>query len=276
MDISVIVLCYNQAASLARALDSVLEQQFDGSMEIVVADDCSTDGTLAVARDYEQRYPEVVRVLDRSHNLGLRANYFDALDQCRGRYIADCAGDDFWVDPLKLQKQFEVMERHPEVTLVHTEWRMSDPDGSHPRPRAAFAAPDNLVEALLRHDRSAMIHLSTALYRKAAFDAVDAVAPHLFRDPRNRCEDLPIVVALAATGKVVWMPEVTLNYCVGHTSVSNPPTPRSILRQYSANLYQTWRLAAYFGVPQRKLLPYYLRTLRYLAATAAHALHFRR
>ena len=57
---------------------------------------------------------------------GIIDNYFDTLLDCRGRYIADCAGDDFWIDPLKLEKEVNILEQHPEVTLVHTAFNYFD------------------------------------------------------------------------------------------------------------------------------------------------------
>lgn len=273
IDISVIILSYNQVDTIGRALDSVLAQKVDCAMEIVVADDCSTDGTDRVVSEYIRRYPERIRLLPRQSNMGLRANYFDALDHCRGRYIADCAGDDFWTDPLKLQKQFALLESHPEVTLVHTDWQVSNLDGSNPQPFSerphkefGFTPAGELVVPLLRHDRRAMIHLSTALYRKDIFDRIDTEAPQLFRDPLNRCEDLPIEVVMAASGCIAYIPDITLNYCSGHTSVSNPADPGRIFDQYWANLYQTHALAEHFHIVERELTDYYTTTLLYLAA----------
>ena len=72
--------------------------------------------------DYDKRYPQI-RLFSNQQNKGVVDNYFDCLLACKGKYIADCAGDDFWVDPEKLEKEVCVMEQHPQVTMVITNWR---------------------------------------------------------------------------------------------------------------------------------------------------------
>ncbi len=120
--ISVIVVTYNQEDTIGRTLDSILMQQCHVPYEIVIGEDCSTDNTLAVCRQYAEQHPDIIRILANQVNKGVINNYFDCMLQCRGEYIADCAGDDFWSDPQKLEKEVLVLESDPSVTLVHTAW----------------------------------------------------------------------------------------------------------------------------------------------------------
>jgi glucosyltransferase len=101
--ISVIVATYNQEDTIARTLDSVLMQQCHVPIEIILGEDCSTDGTLAVCQRYADEHPDVIRLIANKQNKGLVDNYFDCMLAAQGKYIADCAGDDFWTDPLKLE-----------------------------------------------------------------------------------------------------------------------------------------------------------------------------
>jgi glycosyltransferase involved in cell wall biosynthesis len=128
-DISVGIVTYNHEPYLAQALDSVLEQEVSCSYEIVVYEDCSTDNTRQIALDYQRRFPDRIRVVYSERNLGVAENVRRGLPACRGRYLAGLDGDDFWTDPLKLQKQFEALEARPGVNLCITRGHRLMPDG---------------------------------------------------------------------------------------------------------------------------------------------------
>lgn len=225
--ISIIVVCYNQQDTIARTLDSILAQQDCSPFEILVSDDCSADSTAEIARKYASKYPELIKVHVNEHNLGVQKNYFDAMRRAEGIYIADCAGDDYWCDPLKLAKEEKVLDAYPEVTLVHTGWEYEYPDGSslHFSP-ADDPRPDNLLsrDALIQHlcgTVKPFIHLCTSLYRKKPIlDALEK-NPDIFLNPDYRCEDLQVSAAAAAAGNIAFIPDVTLRYSVGHNSISS-------------------------------------------------------
>lgn len=224
MDISVIVVTYNQEDTIARTLDSILAQKTSASFEIIIGDDCSTDGTGEICREYAAKYPDRIVYLRRESNLGVVANYFDCIAKARGRLLADCAGDDFWVDDAKLQRQFEVMVSDPEVSLVATRWLCIDGnDGNisapeNPCPPGTYARRELLVPIFTQ---KAVIHLCTALYRRNIITRAVAAFPDIFLDNRFSCEDRQIILAMAAEGKVVVLPQVTLHYSVGHDSISH-------------------------------------------------------
>ena len=121
--VSVMCICYNQVDYVADALDSFLAQETSFPFEILVNDDASTDGTTEVLLDYERRFPERVRVVTHEENQYSKGIYpwgTFLLPRARGRYVALCEGDDFWCDPTKLQRQFDVMEADPSLTAcVH-------------------------------------------------------------------------------------------------------------------------------------------------------------
>ena len=101
--ISVVVVTYNQAATIGRTLDSILMQQCHVPFEIVIGEDCSTDDTRAICQNYAEKHPDIIRLICNERNKGIVDNYYDCLLTCRGKYIADCAGDDFWIDTQKLE-----------------------------------------------------------------------------------------------------------------------------------------------------------------------------
>jgi glycosyltransferase involved in cell wall biosynthesis len=112
--VSVCMITYNHEAFIAQAVESVLMQQTDFAVELVIGEDCSTDGTRAIVCDFGERYPARIRLRLPERNQGMQANGLATLKECRGQYIALLDGDDYWTDPNKLQKQVDFLEGHPE------------------------------------------------------------------------------------------------------------------------------------------------------------------
>jgi glycosyltransferase involved in cell wall biosynthesis len=107
------MIAYQHSPYIRQAIESILSQDVDFPVELVIGDDCSTDGTAAICEQVAQQDPRV-RLLPREHNLGVMPNFKRSLLACRGQYIAVCEGDDYWTDPLKLRKQVAFLEDHPE------------------------------------------------------------------------------------------------------------------------------------------------------------------
>ena len=121
--VSVLCTAYNHEAYIRDALESFLAQKTDFPFEIIVNDDASPDGTAAIIREYESKYPDIIRAFYQEKNLysqNIDAYHHFLYRESRGRYIAICEGDDFWSDPEKLQRQVHFMEAHPEYSAcVH-------------------------------------------------------------------------------------------------------------------------------------------------------------
>jgi glycosyltransferase involved in cell wall biosynthesis len=115
--VSVLMISYNHEAYIAQAIDSVLAQTTDFDVEIVIGEDCSTDGTRRIALDYQRRHPGRIRVLAREKNLGMLPNLVDTYQNCRGQYIALLEGDDYWCDPLKLKSQVELLDARSDFAI---------------------------------------------------------------------------------------------------------------------------------------------------------------
>lgn len=118
LQLSVCIITYNQEKYLPQALDSILNQEHNYSYEIIVGEDCSTDNTRKVLEDYATKYPDIIKPIYNNHNLGLLKNYYNVLSHCNGKYIMECAGDDYWL-PGKVQKQISFMEQNNYVGLCY-------------------------------------------------------------------------------------------------------------------------------------------------------------
>lgn len=224
--ISVVVCTYNQQSTIGRTLDSILAQRCHVPMEVVIGDDHSTDATLTVCRQYAARHPDIVRIVEQASNRGLQNNYFDCLLETRGRYIADCAGDDFWTDPLKLEKQVTVLQQHPEVSMVLTRWNRYDeatglttPGALPPFREAVVDGRKALLPIVTQTDMS-VFHLCTSLYRADVFRKAYDADPELFRNSDFGVEDTQVAFVMALGGSIAYLPDVTLNYSTGHLSAS--------------------------------------------------------
>lgn len=120
--VSICCLTYNHASFIKACLDGFLAQKTDFPIEILVHDDASTDGTDAIIRDYAERYPQIIYPLyedENQYSKGMQ-NEMDIVynyARARGKYIATCEGDDYWTDPLKLQKQVDFLEEHPDYSV---------------------------------------------------------------------------------------------------------------------------------------------------------------
>lgn len=115
--VSISTLTYNHAPFLEEFFESVLAQDYD-NLEIVIGDDCSTDGTREIIKRYQKKYPDMVRPILNERNLGVTKNAQNVLKACRGKYICTIAGDDLLL-PGKIGRQVEVFERDESVNLVY-------------------------------------------------------------------------------------------------------------------------------------------------------------
>lgn len=119
--VSVCVITYNHCNYIKQCLDGILMQQTNFSFEIIVNDDCSTDGTAEIVKEYESKHPQLFKVTYQTENQyskGVRGMFPRfCFPRARGKYIALCEGDDYWTDPLKLQKQVDFLEKNKTYSM---------------------------------------------------------------------------------------------------------------------------------------------------------------
>ena len=205
------VITYNHAKYIARALDSVLCQNVDFPLVIHEVDDCSTDGAQDIIRDYAARHPGVVKPFISKKNIGLRfppqRNFYRGLRTLDGDYMAILEGDDSWTSPDRLRTHVEFLEANPDfVACAHNVLKVFD-DGS----KAQLYISDPVKEV---HDINDLIAL------KSFFHASSLTFRNVFRGnvPRYFREsvscDIFINIAFAQFGKIHYTPEVWSLYQV--------------------------------------------------------------
>lgn len=260
IEVSVIVLTYNQRNTIVRTLDSILAQKCSFQYEIVIGEDASTDDTREVCERYKEKYGDKIVLVANEVNKGIVDNYFDCFDMCRGRFVADCAGDDFWADELKLQKEYDIISSDDEIALVHTAWNYYDEiSGKKSRFLAAKGCEwpsgkvvgRNVLAELLSNKLS--VHLCTAMYRKSVLNDFLNNQTDVIRRKDFMCEDLPIVMALASVGCFYYIDDVTLNYSVSHSSISHEANVGRRVAYLMATIIMKISLADAYGIDRQSL-----------------------
>ncbi len=130
--LSIYCITYNHRNYIVGAIESFLMQKTTFSFKIVIGEDCSTDGTKEIVLEYAKKYPDIIRVITSKKNVGAINNSIRTLNACKGKYIAICEGDDYWTDPLKLQKQVDFLEENPDYSLCFHNTLILYDDKSHP------------------------------------------------------------------------------------------------------------------------------------------------
>lgn len=132
--VSISCITYNHVQYIRQCLDSFLMQKTNFAFEILIHDDCSTDGTTEVIREYEIKYPNIIKPIYEDENQYQQGKPIGSAiwnyPRSSGKYIALCEGDDYWIDPLKLQKQVDFMESHPDYSLCFHDYNQLWPDGN--------------------------------------------------------------------------------------------------------------------------------------------------
>ncbi len=129
--VSICMVTYNHSQWIGQAIEGVLIQKTTFPFELVISDDCSMDNTADIIKRYALDNPSLIRPRFNNSNKGLGNNFPETLNFCRGKYIAICEGDDFWIDPLKLQIQVDYLEKNPEYVMSsHNYYELSEPNKS--------------------------------------------------------------------------------------------------------------------------------------------------
>lgn len=120
--VSVVMITYAHERYIEQAINGVLMQVCDFEVELIITNDCSPDTTDAVIMDIIKTHPKAswIKYIKHDKNIGMMPNFVYTLKEAKGKYIAMCEGDDYWTDPLKLQKQLDFLENNFDYNLITT------------------------------------------------------------------------------------------------------------------------------------------------------------
>lgn len=210
--LSIRVLSYNQERYISQTLDSILNQEHPYPYEIIVCDDASQDSTPRIIAEYASRYKEIVPVL-RKRNIGLIANYFDAVSRCKGEYMMGCAGDDYWL-PDKVYKQIKFMDSHPDVGLCYGDAIKINENGE--RIGVWKGRENNTFESFLK---SNSVPACSICQRSSVVEKYIAeINPN---SKSWKMEDYPLLLWFSLKSKIQYLPEEIVAYRVLEESASH-------------------------------------------------------
>lgn len=209
--VSVICTAYNHAKYIRQCLDGFVMQKTNFKFEVLINDDASTDGTADIIREYEQKYPEIIKPVYQKDNqfsknvpIGKTFLYPNVL----GKYLSECEGDDYWTDPYKLQKQVDFMEKNSDYSIcfhpVKVIWEdKSRPDSIFPSPQKRFNKTTLSLSDLLKHN---FIQTNSVMYRWCLKDKLDLIPEGILP------MDWYIHLLHAREGKIGFLPDVMAVY----------------------------------------------------------------
>lgn len=235
--VSVIVATYNQERTIGRTLDSILAQKTQFSFEIIIGEDASPDdSTRAICEDYASRWPGVVRLMPAAPNKGLLTNYRDCLAQSRGRYVASCAGDDWWHNENKIELQVGFLEENPDYVLSYSGAVIDNIDSGRIREvRVVKLAWD--ADIFLRLIKSNFVIAPTVCFRRDVLSKIDFEE---FVKREYMAEDYPMWLTMSLCGRFHALDCATVTYTQAVGSASNfDSLDRQI--KFSSNILQMQR-----------------------------------
>jgi glycosyltransferase involved in cell wall biosynthesis len=210
--VSINCVTYNHENYISDAIDSFLKQKTKFKYEILIHDDASTDRTVEIIKEYQNKYPDIIKPIFQTENQYIKGVkvYLINVDRAKGKYIANCDGDDFWTDPYKLQKQVDYMEKHPECSIcVHASniVNTSNEEISFNRPSKVdkvFSVGEVIEGGGNLFGTSSMFYRTDLAKNKPDFyDIVPDIS------------DYPVVINLSLLGTVYYMEKVMSSYRVG-------------------------------------------------------------
>lgn len=199
--VSICCITYNHCDFIRQCLDGFIMQKTDFAFEIIVHDDASTDGTTDIVKEYEMKYPKLFKVIIQKENqyskgVNILSNVFSC---ATGKYIAYCEGDDYWTDPLKLQKQVDVMENNRFSICCH-DYVKVDESGRKMSDGCGFKELQINLEDFVRRE-DLILQPLTVLFRRSMFES-DEYAKY------DCAKDITLYYHLLKKGDAFIIPEI--------------------------------------------------------------------
>lgn len=213
MVLSIMIETYNQENFIKQTLESMLIQEYLFPYEIIIGDDCSKDSTPKILDEYAEKYPQI-RVIHNERNLGAMGNFYNVLSQTRGKYIMDCAGDDYWLSD-KVKIQISYLEKHPDIGLCYGKVKYYQQNKNEISEKSFGGPRTKLNELFLGNTIPAL----TVCYRKELVEKYLAEIQPQTKD--WRLEDLPMWLWFAKNSKIKFINKPIAVYRVLEESESH-------------------------------------------------------
>ena len=199
--VSVCMITYGHEKFIEQAISGVLMQECDFEVELIIANDCSPDQTDVVIQNILENHPRAswIKYIKHDKNLGMMPNFIFTMEECKGEFVAMCEGDDYWTDPLKLQKQVDFLETNPDYVLCFHQVSILKTNGEIVDDFIT-KVPENYetIETLARLGN--YIHTPSVVFR-------NVIKEFPFEFEHAPFGDYFLYIMLAELGKLKWLQE---------------------------------------------------------------------
>lgn len=245
--VSIIINTYNHKDYISQAIESALMQETAFPFEIIIGEDESNDGTREICVDYAGKYPNKIRLFLRSRKDVIyingcptgRYNFIENVKSSKGKYVALLPGDDYWTDPLKLQKQVDFLEQNSDFALVFSNLKVVNQDGKFisdayvdaesPRSFQVFHKPPEEFD-IIHLSKGNIIHTPGVLFRNWMLN--ENLPDYMYHVPIG---DWPLHMFTARLGKIKYQDTITAAYRITDSGVFSSS---SKLRRMEMSLLQ--------------------------------------
>lgn len=264
--VSIICLTYNHAPYIRECLDGFMMQETDFTFEVIIHDDASTDGATDIVKEYAAIYPDIIKPIIQTENQYSKHNDFNVimklcLDRCGGKYIAFCEGDDYWIDPLKLQKQVDFLKNNSEFGMICSDCHKLMPDGA--KIYHQHTTKEALILSDILYSRNKISTLTVVLKRKLLNDYPFEIISK-YNWPLI---DFPMWIWILSKEKCHHMNWSTSIYRVLNNSAShNPDEKKQFL--FSLSIFEIQETMCKL-LHRRNLFPIYIRKLLFIIQSVA-------
>lgn len=255
--LSVCCVTYNHENYIAQAIEGFLMQRTAFKYEIIIGEDCSTDGTRQIVEEYALKHPDKIKLITSEFNVGAHKNEFRVIQEIKGKYIALCDGDDYWTDPLKLQKQVDFLEKnHDYIMCCHYSKRIRENNeiyymNLNPKP-IVYTFEDILFDNDFETVLLSVVVRNTPdvinMYKSDWYYKINA--PDRF---------LKLQATFTSGKKIYVLPEIMSCYRKHAGGIWSTIHPKIIKQRTLSDLYLIIKIFKYSRVQRIKLLFYYLK-----------------
>ena len=218
--VSVVIVTYNQEQYIRQCIDSILTQDTDFPFEIIIGEDCGTDSTRDICIEYQQKYPERIKLLLPENNCGVLINWYNCIKESKGKYIAQCAGDDFWHNKNKIQIQTSFFEENPDYGIIHSDFDILHTKTGFVEKSVNLKSNRTIPVGHIMKELYNQYHIvaPTVSFVKQLF--LNNVPYAEFIKRSFQMEDLPTFIIMSKYCKVGYINQSTATYRKGHFSIS--------------------------------------------------------
>ena len=217
VQVSILMPTYNHEKYISKAIESALAQKTTFSFELLINDDCSTDGTAKIAQDYANKYPHIIQYFHQEQNLGLLKNYKFLFEKARGKYIAILESDDLWNDIHNLEKKISFLEQNEDTGLIASETKIIDENENIIRISSSdIHQSDNWYESMLYENPLKAV---SVIFRRDLYDKYCNINDYI--NNGFLTIDYPIWLSIAAHSKCKYINEPLCSYRQIASSISN-------------------------------------------------------